>query len=415
MADNININGNLSVGRNATFGGKATVRGKTTFEHDVRIKGWLDADNCKSVNKGVFNTAEALEEAYPSPQKGWYAGVYSETGGAHIQMYLVEDGAWQDAGCEYEGAADYPEKADKVSEATEGNLAALDEEGNLIDSGHNHSDYATSTHTHGSIEKDGTIDTSSATAIKTKDKLIVLEDGKTIIGRDVEFDGTTTGRALTKAGTFEAFLKSHQDISGKADKSQMSVATSDGIQTITLKTGTKAEAYTPDAVNKLLGRAVGEAVRVEFEVPVDGEYDLCSNVFDAEANMLLVVVNGVSYIDPTNVYMESTGSQTVSYVFKDPSNIPNDVFEGLDGLNGKLALHGVHIPSYVRSIGNKAFAGCTEMKKIDCEAITPPTIENGTFYNITMSNVTLTVHKLCYTAYTDGINNWASVGSVNNY
>ena len=208
-------------------------------------------------------------------------------------------------------------------------------------------------------------------------------------------------------------LVAHQDISGKAEKSEMSVSTAAGISTITLKTGTVASAYTPDAVNRLLGRAVGEAVRVEFEVPADNEYSLCSEDFDA-AKILLVVVNGVGYIDPTDVYMESTRSQIVTYVFADSSKIPANAFIGLDGLQGRLSLKSVHIPSYVHEIGEKAFFGSTNLGAIDCEAITPPTIGAGAFADVDMSSVTLTVHRLCQTAYTDG-GNWAGVGRVNNY
>ena len=60
-------------------------------------------------------------------------------------------------------------KADKVSNATNGNFAALDSNGNLIDSGHKHSDYLTEhqsltnyvqkSQTTGLLKNDGTVDT----------------------------------------------------------------------------------------------------------------------------------------------------------------------------------------------------------------------------------------------------------------
>lgn len=49
---------------------------------------------------------------------------------------------------EEHGGAEDPTKADKVSEATEDNLAALDVEGNLIDSGYDASDFAPVVHGH---------------------------------------------------------------------------------------------------------------------------------------------------------------------------------------------------------------------------------------------------------------------------
>lgn len=64
-------------------------------------------------------------------------------------------------------------KADKVSNATNGNFAALDSNGNLTDSGHKHSDYLTQhqdlsnyvqkSNTSGLLKNDGTIDTTQYT------------------------------------------------------------------------------------------------------------------------------------------------------------------------------------------------------------------------------------------------------------
>lgn len=106
-------------------------------------------------------------------------------------------------------------KADKVSNATNGNFAALDSNGNLIDSGHKHSDYLTQhqdlsnyvqkSQTTGLLKNDGTVDTTQ-------------------------------------------YLTQHQDISGKADKNEMSVVPGTGVNadktTITLKQGTSATVLT---------------------------------------------------------------------------------------------------------------------------------------------------------------------------
>ena len=85
------------------------------------------------------------------------------------------------------------EKADKVDNPTSGNFAALDANGNIVDSGHKHSDYLTQhqslanyiqkSSTSGLVKNDGTIDTNT-------------------------------------------YLTQHQDISGKEDKTSIeSVAT----------------------------------------------------------------------------------------------------------------------------------------------------------------------------------------------
>lgn len=110
---------------------------------------------------------------------------------------------------------DITDKADKVSNATNGNFAALDSNGNLIDSGHKHSDYLTQhqdlsnyvqkSNTQGLLKNDGTIDTNT-------------------------------------------YLTQHQDISGKADKNEMSIVPGTGADadktTITLKQGTSATVLT---------------------------------------------------------------------------------------------------------------------------------------------------------------------------
>lgn len=106
-------------------------------------------------------------------------------------------------------------KADKVSNPTNGNFAALDSNGNLIDSGHKHSDYLTQhqsltnyvqkSQTAGLLKNDGTVDTNQ-------------------------------------------YLIQHQDISGKANKNEMNVVPGTGVDidkiTITLKQGMSATVLT---------------------------------------------------------------------------------------------------------------------------------------------------------------------------
>ena len=106
-------------------------------------------------------------------------------------------------------------KADKVSNPTNGNFAALDSNGNLIDSRHKHSDYLTQhqdlsgyvqkSQTIGLLKNNGTVDTNQ-------------------------------------------YLTQHQDISGKANKNEMSVVSGTGVDadktTITLKQGMSATVLT---------------------------------------------------------------------------------------------------------------------------------------------------------------------------
>lgn len=67
------IDGDVSVGRNVTAGGDATVRGDMNVGHNLKVDGWLEARNVKGPGKGLFADETALKEAYPHPQRGWYA------------------------------------------------------------------------------------------------------------------------------------------------------------------------------------------------------------------------------------------------------------------------------------------------------------------------------------------------------
>lgn len=73
-------------------------------------------------------------------------------------------------------------------------------------------------HSHGNIANGGTLQTNDIT-IASGDKLVVTDssDSNKVARTSVSFDGSTTTKALTQKGTFETFLTSHQNISGKAD------------------------------------------------------------------------------------------------------------------------------------------------------------------------------------------------------
>lgn len=72
------------------------------------------------------------------------------------------------------------------------------------------SDFA---HTHGSITNDGKI-TDTGVALASGDSLAFVDssDSSKIKKTSVTFDGSTTTQALTKKGSFESFLQSHQTI-----------------------------------------------------------------------------------------------------------------------------------------------------------------------------------------------------------
>ena len=70
---NEKVEGDLSVGRNVTAGGNVNVQGALRVGHDLVVEGWLEAKNIKGPLKGLFVTEALLREAYPRPERGWYA------------------------------------------------------------------------------------------------------------------------------------------------------------------------------------------------------------------------------------------------------------------------------------------------------------------------------------------------------
>ena len=93
--NNQSIQGNLSVSRDITTGGHLTARGNSVFDHNVIIKGWLDAKNIKGPCKGLYASVEKLEAAYPKAMPGWYALV-GDTLPADV--YRAEGGEWVGTG-----------------------------------------------------------------------------------------------------------------------------------------------------------------------------------------------------------------------------------------------------------------------------------------------------------------------------
>ena len=94
------------------------------------------------------------------------------------------------------------DKADKVSNPTNGNFAALDSNGNLTDSGHNDSDYAPLSHTHGAITSGGKIQ-SEAIAPEDGQSLVVIKvSNSTVQKSTITFDTSNTSAFLRKDGTW---------------------------------------------------------------------------------------------------------------------------------------------------------------------------------------------------------------------
>ena len=97
----------VSVQRNIQAGGNITAQGNAIISHNLTVKGWLEANNIKGVNKGLFSDLSHLESAYPFPEIGWFAGVSataeeitalglpSVEGQSYFVMYICEADKWE--------------------------------------------------------------------------------------------------------------------------------------------------------------------------------------------------------------------------------------------------------------------------------------------------------------------------------
>ena len=70
---NRDIQGSANISRNVNVGNNANVNGDVTVGHNLRVTGWVDAPNIKGPLKGLYASEEALKEAYPKPEAGWFA------------------------------------------------------------------------------------------------------------------------------------------------------------------------------------------------------------------------------------------------------------------------------------------------------------------------------------------------------
>ena len=97
----------VSVQRNIQAGGNITAQGNAIISHNLTVKGWLEANNLKGVNKGLFSDLSHLQDAYPFPEIGWFAGVSataeeitalglpSVEGQSYFVMYICESDKWE--------------------------------------------------------------------------------------------------------------------------------------------------------------------------------------------------------------------------------------------------------------------------------------------------------------------------------
>lgn len=74
-------------------------------------------------------------------------------------------------------------------------------------------------------------------------------------------------------------------------------------------------------------------------------------------------------------------------------SVPANAFAGLSYIEK------ISIPKYIQGIGQNAFSGCYRVNSIVCEALDPPTVEDGAFDGVPKDNFTLEVPAEAVVAY----------------
>ena len=94
------IEGDAIISGDVTTGGGVVANGSSVFKKNLKVEGWLEANNIRGANKGAFSDVEKLKEYYPNPKNGWWALVKisgNETT-ANFAVYLVGSDGWYDSG-----------------------------------------------------------------------------------------------------------------------------------------------------------------------------------------------------------------------------------------------------------------------------------------------------------------------------
>jgi hypothetical protein len=166
-------------------------------------------------------------------------------------------------------------KADKVANATAGNFAALDANGNLTDSGKKASDFSDSHHGHGYIDENGIIQSTGSNAgqaaISNNCNIVYADNTGKIKKSTVAFDATSDYKALTQKGTFETMVKNV-----KLDGASSNLTNTNGTVTIPNAVATGASG----ATNGLMTAADKQKLDNLDNAHLGHAYGTCSDFVD---------------------------------------------------------------------------------------------------------------------------------------
>lgn len=85
------FDGDLSATRHVAVGGDASIEGSALVSHNLKVGGRLDARAIRGGDRGLYPTAESLQQQWPAPEAGWWALVGTSV---PAMLYVVQDGEW---------------------------------------------------------------------------------------------------------------------------------------------------------------------------------------------------------------------------------------------------------------------------------------------------------------------------------
>ena len=183
----------------------------------------------------------------------------------------------------------------------------------------------------------------------------------------------------------------------------------------------------------LLLLCAGRAMAYDFSVPIPGGNTL---YFSYAEGGVAVVHPSTSAVPAQgwNGYSRPVGAVTIpstvehdgveynvvvvsDYAFFGCSNITSlTVGEGVEMLcassfRGCSALTSVSLPSTMDTIGNYVFYGCADLQSVAVQSLVPPRCAAGAFFEVPLSNATLTVPNGSATAY-GTMAPWSEFGTI---
>lgn len=169
-------------------------------------KKYLDYTGLQNV-AGHVNTRLKTVTTMPVSADNGAVRLYVGTTGTYVQGHTYQYNTSTSAWVDITPTTDISGKADKVSNATNGNLAGLNASGNLTDSGKSPSDFIEKSNTSGLVKNDGSIDTKTyaekASGNTTADDFVTFDsNGKVAdsgINKNIVPSGASSSNKLATA------------------------------------------------------------------------------------------------------------------------------------------------------------------------------------------------------------------------